>query len=146
MSNKKDDEDLTMAFATSSKGLSHTSVKSSPVFSRAPPVATTSASNSGSGPSASMSAFTPSAMQISSLGVPTSSSTLAKKKPIKNQEDDLFASMGLASKPTFSAHTSISTAAKAPSKKSSALAATDLMSVDAKWADDDGDLDDLLDD
>lgn len=54
--------------------------------------------------------------------------------------------MGLAAKPTFSATTSSSAATKdPPSKKSSDLIATDLMSVDAKW-DDDGDLDDLLDD
>ena len=71
---------------------------------------------------------------------------MPKKKQNKNQADDLFASMGLAAKPTFSATTSSSTTTKAPlSKKSSDLVATDLMSVDAKW-DDDGDLDDLLDD
>ena len=74
----------------------------------------------------------------------------AKPKEIKNDEDDIFASMGLASTPSRG---NIQMAVKAPvsapvtsSWKSENLAVTESADVDAgsDWGDD-GDLDDLLD-
>ena len=74
----------------------------------------------------------------------------AKPKEIKNDEDDIFASMGLASTPSRG---KIQMAVKAPvsapvtsSWKSENLAVTESADVDAgsDWGDD-GDLDDLLD-
>jgi len=147
MTAKKDDEDLTMAFAMSQTRPS--APKSSPMSrpkSASRPSAPSSYSHNSHTTTAAAAAATPAmpAMHITSLGVKkaTGASSLAnKKKPIKKKDDDLFASMGLAAKPTFS-HVP---KPKAPAKtKSSALAATDL-GGDADW-DDDGDLDDLLND
>jgi hypothetical protein len=141
LSNRKDDEDLTMAFAMSKRP---STPKASPVFSRAPAVASAHQTNRPT--SSAPSSFSPSNLQITTLGASTTTSTMSKKKPIiKKQDDDLFASMGLAAKPNFSTTNSGSmTRAPEPTKKSTKLAATDLGN-DANW-DDDGDLDDLLDD
>ena len=152
MSTMKHDEDLSMAFAmTSNTRQSQLPNNASPpVYSRAQGAMGTLATVGN------RSQFTSSAMPITSLGVrkssPSSSSSLTtRKKPIKKiQEDDLFTSMGLAAKPTFAASSTsksgitVAPKVKSSTKNSSFLAATD-MSVDAHW-DDDGDLDDLLDD
>lgn len=101
-------------------------------------------------------------MTITSLGpkraVP---SAPAKKPPAPSPDDDIFASMGLAAKPTFShapAPATIPTAvsssrwnapvsAPAPAPAQKLVVASSSLGVDdvANW-DDDGDLDDLLDD
>jgi hypothetical protein len=142
MTAKNDDEDLTMAFSVSQtrpsvpKASPVVRPKSSPVVSR--PM------NNGMSSTPYSAAATPAmpTMQITSLGLKKASGVgLAKKKPIRKKEDDLFASMGLAAKPTFSQAPKAKAVAK---PKSSALAATD-MGEEADW-DDDGDLDDLLND
>jgi hypothetical protein len=143
MTAKNDDEDLTMAFSISQtrpsapKASPAVRPKSSPVVSR--PI---NSSMSSTPYSAAATSAMPT-MQITSLGLKKASGVgLAKKKPMKKkQEDDLFASMGLAAKPTFSQAPKAKTAAK---PNSSALAATD-MGDEPDW-DDDGDLDDLLND
>lgn len=144
LSNKKDDEDLSMAFAMSTKR-HPPPPKASPVFSRAPAIASVQQQTSRP-TSVAPSSFSPNNLQITTLGASTATSSMAKKKPIiKKQDDDLFASMGLAAKPNFSTTNSSSmTKASDTTKKSTTLAATDLGN-DANW-DDDGDLDDLLDD
>lgn len=83
-------------------------------------------------------------MQISSLG--KSSGGIKKKKPVKKAKgDDLFASMGLAAKPSFNKPvgrpTSSTTGSSVSKWKMTALEDTG----DTQW-DDDGDLDDLLND
>lgn len=75
----------------------------------------------------------------------------ARRKPAapkpKPQQDDIFASMGLAAKPTFSHPASAGRTTQAATTPSALAAAAEEMDVDpgAEW-DDDGDLDDLLDD
>ena len=103
-------------------------------------------------------------MQITTLGPVRPKVPLLKKAPVPapSQEDDIFASMGLSAKPTFShvpapaptpATTSsssrwaaLNTVVAAPSS-APAIAGTSLTTdaVGDTW-DDDGDLDDLLDD
>jgi hypothetical protein len=116
---KNEDEDLTMAFAVSRQ-----LPKSSPVMTRA----TLSATSSTATAKVAMPA-----LQIQSLSKPT---VPPKKKSVVKREDDLFASMGLAAKPTFNK--------TVKPAKASALAASDV-GGDATW-DEDGDLDDLLND
>jgi len=75
----------------------------------------------------------------------------AKPKEIKNDEDDIFASMGLASIPSKAVKAPVSVPVPAPARvqsswKSENLTVTESADVDAgsDWGDD-GDLDDLLD-
>lgn len=139
MSSKKDDEDLTMAFAM-------TRPKASPSVTR-PTIRTPPTSFSPKAPvaySPTPAATSTMPMQITSLGIKKTSTVAAKKKPVKKKtpDDDLFASMGFSAKPTFQ-HAPPKPAA-APVSNTSSLAAVD-MGGDADW-DDDGDLDDLLND
>ena len=92
-------------------------------------------------------------MQITSLGKASSARSTAgaaAKKKKTNPDDDLFASMGLSAKPKFSKPAKKTTmpvrkpaAAAAPTPSWKATSMEDNTSAD--W-DDDGDLDDLLND
>jgi len=82
---------------------------------------------------------------VTSLGTRQTSGAIRKPpqaKP-KPQEDDIFASMGLAAKPTFTAPPT--TSRPAPTTSSALAAAAEDVDVEADWGDD-SDLDDLLDD
>lgn len=145
---KKEDDDLTRAFAMQSPGLPRNisaqapkvNKRSSPIVSRTkkkiPPIpnfpSTTNTKTTPSVPS----------LKITSLG----KSSGIPKKPMKKKttDDDLFASMGLAAKPTFSqSKPKVESKSSVATSKLSTLASADLGSAD--W-DEDGDLDDLLND
>jgi len=145
---KKEDDDLTRAFAMQSTSLPRNissqapkiNKRSSPIVSRtnkkAPPLSnfpsTTNTTTKPSMPS----------LKITSLG----KSSGVPKKPMKKKaaDDDLFASMGLAAKPVFSQNKpKVESKSSVTRSKLSTLAAADLGNAD--W-DDDGDLDDLLND
>lgn len=97
----------------------------------------------------------PMAMQITSLGQKITNNNGSKKPParaVKKNDDDLFASMGLSSKPTFAPKQPAGILGSKQSMMSSTSSSTSSWrnaSVEAdeaaKW-DDDGDLDDLLND
>jgi len=85
--------------------------------------------------------------RITSLGAPKRKTEVKPKRPPPPAEDDIFASMGLSSKPTFSKPPPSSGNrwnAPASATPSGALLATG-SGDEADWDDDDG-LDDLLDD
>jgi len=144
---KKEDHDLTRAFAMQSTGLprnisaqpQNISKRSSPIVSRTKK--TPAMSNFPSAATTTAAPTVPS-LKITSLG----KSSSVPKKPIKkkNTDDDLFASMGLSAKPTFSQNKpKVESKSSVTTSKLSTLATTDLGNAD--W-DDDGDLDDLLND
>jgi len=85
----------------------------------------------------------PMQMQITSLGQQAAKPNRTARPKKASPEDDLFASMGLASKPTFAKPSAAKSSASASSWKNPTMAE----SVDSgeHW-DDDGDLDDLLND
>jgi hypothetical protein len=105
--------------------------------------------------SAPVSAPTPAipAATMSSLGATTSRKTpiIRRPQPPKPKQDDIFASMGLAAKPTFSSPSSSrpsapAAAATTTTTTSGLATAAEVISADsADWGDD-SDLDDLLDD
>ena len=129
---------------------------SSPRVTARPPAAAAAAAappSSSPPPVHHTSATPPMAMQITSLGQKTVTNN--KKPPVravKKNDDDLFASMGLSSKPTFAPKQPAGVLGSKQSMVSSTSSSTSSWrnaSVEADEAakcDDDGDLDDLLND
>ena len=126
----KDDDDLNKALAMDKK-------PHIPKFA-VPPTKTTSgiSTNTAAAP-------VQMPMQITSLGNKPTTRTVQKQNKSK-KDDDLFASMGLAAKPTFAKQVPVTPSASggATSWKNEATLES---SADERW-DDDGDLDDLLND
>jgi hypothetical protein len=159
---KDDDQDLTMAFSITGKktSMSPQSTASEPVFHRNPHTITSntipitsnnqSATSTGMALGPNTSTFSLSLTNpITSLETTTTTMTTNKMKATQKptqQSEDVFTSMGLASTPNFTPTTSKSALTKSSTtaNKSTSLAAIEL-GLDSNW-DDDGDLDDLLDD
>jgi hypothetical protein len=155
---KDDDQDLTMAFSITGK---RTSIQpqpatSDPVFHRTSHITSTTSAITTSSQISNPTVVTvvpastyPHTTPITSLETTPVVATKKKTTANSTQSDDVFTSMGLASTPSFTSSTTSKSAVmpKAStnaSKKSSSLSAIDL-GLDSNW-EDDGDLDDLLDD
>ena len=160
-----DSSNMSSAAATNNGGLKGMSLK--PSAGNAMPVATPMSTpvSAFGGTTSGMPA-----MQITSLGKKKAPASAKKASPPPSKEDDIFASMGLSAKPTFSHNT-------APARQAAKPTATSLGNPGSRWGtisgspapaavsapiassnfsatgsfggddwDDDGDLDDLLED
>ena len=131
--NDDDDDDLNKALAMEKKP--HIPTFAAPSTKTASGISTTTA------PAV---VPVPLTMQITSLGNKPPTRTV--QKPVKSRkDDDLFASMGLAAKPTFAKQVPVTPSSAAVVATSWKNEAVPEPSADERW-DDDGDLDDLLND